>query len=212
MIRTIQTLKYLPSYLHFYKELSTITTTEDEELQILADETEIIKDNQFISTADENGITRFEELLHIIYSTGESLEFRKQRALSRWNDTTPYTYRVLLAKLEELFGDLATYEINTDFKNYALEVKVNILESLTTQSAELDYLLQYMIPANIKTSSVMIREYNMTEDLFFGMASTKTINRTIRTSDTTHIIATHINTPLFDIRTKHRVIGGENYE
>ena len=100
MIREIDLMSYLPEYLQEYKELEKALKAQQPEVQKLAEATERIKNNQFITTADEEGIRKFETMLEVTALDNDTLENRKFRVLSRWNNTIPYTAAVLRKRLE----------------------------------------------------------------------------------------------------------------
>ena len=163
MIREIKLLQYLPPFVQEYREMQKIMEAEEPEFQLVADESEVLKNNQFISTCDETGIARFESLLHITPSADDSLQARISRVITRWNSSIPYTYKALLQKLEVLCG-AGNYDVIPDFDNY--EMTVNAYLPLAGQTNELDYLLSYIIPANIKVTSLNTIVHNITGNLY----------------------------------------------
>ena len=60
MIREVNLLSFLPEFVQEYREIKHIMNSEQPEIQKLEDETEIIKNNQFILSCDIDGIARFE--------------------------------------------------------------------------------------------------------------------------------------------------------
>lgn len=104
MDREINLINYLPLYIKRYREIQQITNTENLELQLLADESERLKNNQFIFTCNETGISRFESLLNITPEAEEPLDLRISRVLMRWNDMTSYTWKTLVQKLDIFCG------------------------------------------------------------------------------------------------------------
>lgn len=146
MIRDVRLINHLPPFLRDYKELKAVTTVEDPEFQKVMDESERIKDNTFILTADVEGITRFEEILKIYSSEDESLETRRSRVLSRWNDVIPYTYFSLIDKLRTLQGN-DSFVVNRKLNTHTIEITTQL--ELPGQIEELNRILDYMIPANL---------------------------------------------------------------
>ena len=98
MLRTIDLLHYFPPFVQEYREIKHIMSAEEPEFQLVADESEILKNNQFIETCNEVGIARFEKILHITPSPDDTLESRRSRVLIRWNDAVPYTWKIFLQK------------------------------------------------------------------------------------------------------------------
>ena len=111
MIRDVNLLGHLPPFIQEYMEIREIMKTENPEFQLVEDESEIIKNNQFIQSCNLTGISKFEKLIGIVPSADDTLESRINRVLVRWNDTVPYTWKTLLNKLDTLCGGSDNYEI-----------------------------------------------------------------------------------------------------
>ena len=146
MIRDVELLKHLPLFVQEYREIRTIMNAENPEFQIAEDETEVIFNNQFIKSCNLKGIARFESLMGIVPEPDDTLASRISRVLTRWNDTVPYTFIVLCERLDTLCGK-DNYEIERDINNYTMDITTHL--ELVGQTDELEYMLGYMIPANI---------------------------------------------------------------
>lgn len=146
MIRTVNLLDYLPPFMREYRELQYIMSAEQPECQVLCDSSETVKDNQFITTSNENGIARFEKMLGITPVSGEPLSDRKAKALAKWIDSIPYTMEVLKKKLDALFGE-GNHTETLDNANFTISVDVEISGSSLIQT--LDELLTNILPANL---------------------------------------------------------------
>lgn len=165
MIRNIDLISYLPQFIEDYREIKYITDAENPEFQILSDKTEVIKDNQFIITCNEIGISKFEKLLNIVPNIDDTLEARISRAIIRWNDSIPYTYRALIERLNNLCGE-GNYIVSPNFDKYELEIIASL--SLSGQADELDFIITYMIPANLVVISKNELVHNLTGTVFTG--------------------------------------------
>lgn len=150
MIRDVNLIEHLPLFLQRFRELNHIMGAENPEFQLIADESEVIKDNQFIETSDLVGIARFEKLLNIVPLEDDNLESRVSRVLTRWNDIVPYTFNALIQKLISLCDGL-NFTINKNLHEYKMEIITHL--ELSGQVDELQYLLGYMIPVNIELTS-----------------------------------------------------------
>ena len=146
MIRTVKLENYLPLYIQEYREMWKLMQAENPEFQLANNETEKIKNNLFIETCDEKGISRFESIMGIFPLDTDTLESRISRVLTRWNEKLPYTYFHLLSKLNSLCG-VNNYEIVKRFNKYEMDITTHL--ELSGQVEELDYLLNSVIPANI---------------------------------------------------------------
>lgn len=176
MLRDVNLISYLPQFVQQYREIKQVMTAENPEIQVIEDESEIIKNNQFILTCNLIGIQRFEKLLGITPSEEDTLESRISRVMIRWNDVVPYTYRVLLQKLTTLCG--TNFEVIPKFNQYEMKIITHL--DLYGQVDELQNLIGYMIPANIAVTSSNELNYTMKGTMFtaFGMALCQTFELT----------------------------------
>ena len=65
MVRGVELIKYLPDYVADYREIKSITIAEDPEFKLVWNEADNTRNNQFLDTCDEVGLSRFEKLLSI---------------------------------------------------------------------------------------------------------------------------------------------------
>lgn len=150
MIRDITLIEHLPPFLQNFREFVLIANTENPEFQAAADESERIKDNQFILSADNQGIQKFERILNIQVSKDEQLSTRRSRVMSRWNDISPYTYHALLSKLQSLHNS-DNFIVIREFDRYYIEIITHL--EIAGQVDELDRILDYIMPANLIVDS-----------------------------------------------------------
>ena len=158
------TLKqYMPAYYDGIREMNELLNIEDSLFSKYSIEFDKVKANQFIMTADLDGIEIYERILGITATTGESLDFRRSRALNRWVDIVPYTHNALYSKIARLQGN-ENFQIVYDQQRY----KITIITSLTIfgQVEELINTLDYMLPANLIKSHVNNIRYEATGYLY----------------------------------------------
>lgn len=166
MVRDVNLLGHLPPFIQEYREIREIMQSEDPEFQLGADESERIKNNQFIQSCDLQGIARFEKLMGIVSSVDDTLESRISRAITRWNDNVPYTWNTLLNKLNVLCGSPDAYSVNRDLAKSILDVTTHL--DLYGQVEELDYFLSYMMPATFVVQSKNELFINLDASARFG--------------------------------------------
>ena len=168
MVRDIDLLHYLPPFVQEYREMQKVMKAEEPEFQLVADESEVLKNNQFIETCNEVGIARFEKILHITPSSEDTLDSRKSRVKIRWNDAVPYTWNVFLMKMQTLCGD--DFTVVEDWNNYQLHLTTHL--DLYGQIDELENILEYMPPANIEVIANNELNYKVDGSLYsaLGMA------------------------------------------
>lgn len=139
-------LDYLPDFMRQFSEMKEIMETEDTELDDIDISIQKVIDNAFIKDCDEYGIKKYETLLGISPSSQDTLESRRSRVFLRWNDAIPYTYRVLIRKLNALCG-VNNYTITGDESAYYLHFESSL--GLFGQVKELEQLLEKILPVNI---------------------------------------------------------------
>ena len=180
MNRQADLLSMLPLFVQEYREIRHIMAAQLPEIQTLDDETEIIKNNQFILSCDLVGITRFEKLLGITPNPDDNLYARISRVIIRWNDSIPYTYRALMRKLVLLCGE-GNFTLLPNFNEYELEIVASL--SLSGQVEEFEHLLSYMIPANIKVISTNSISRTVGGTAYLGGTTVRTRQVTISSAD-----------------------------
>ncbi len=143
-------LDYLPDFMKQFSEMKEIMQAEDIEMDEMDSDIKKALDNAFIEDCNEYGLKKYETLLGIIPSPQDTLESRRSRVLLRWNDGIPYTYRVLIRKLNTLCG-VNNYNITGDESNYYLHFITSL--DLYGQVKELEDMLEKTLPMNIHYES-----------------------------------------------------------
>ena len=77
MIRDVDLVSYLPSFIADYKEINLTLSAENPEFILAWKSADRALKNEFIATADEYGISRFEKILGIYPLKEDSLESRR---------------------------------------------------------------------------------------------------------------------------------------
>ncbi len=160
-------VSYLPPYLKEYKELNAILDAENPELVLLWDAAQKVLKNQFIETADEYGIARFEKLLGILPSTSESLESRRSRVSSRWFDHIPYSLKSLILRLTVLCGE-NNFKITKNYDFYEIKIQTHL--ELFGQTDELARIILKIIPCNMNVDSKNEMDCSSFGNIFTGGA------------------------------------------
>ena len=169
MIREVDFVDYyLPPFMQNYKEPVAALEAEQPEFVIVWKAVDRILYNRFIATADEYGISRYENLLGIYPSDEDTLESRRSRVQSKWFNMIPYTMRVLLQKLTVLCSD-TDFTVTKDFsEGYTLTIITDL--ELYGQVEELENIINSMIPANIVVDSQNNIPCNASGVVLFGCA------------------------------------------
>ena len=139
-------IDYLPPIMQNFSEIKQIMKVEQKEMDLLVINIQRVLDNAFIQDCDEYGIKKYEAILNILPATDDTLDLRKIRVLMRWNEFVPYTYRVLIRKLNIVCG-VNGYDISKDLENYILLIELHL--SVVRQREEVERFLERVIPMNI---------------------------------------------------------------
>ena len=97
-------INYLPYVVRDYAEFKGISEAEQPEFESAWDSSDDLLNNQFISTAGNLGLSRWEKILGITPKGTDTLEDRRFRILTRLNEELPYTLPQLRNILETLCG------------------------------------------------------------------------------------------------------------
>lgn len=146
MIRNVDLVSYLPPIMAEFQEYRATLEAENPEFVIIWNATDQVLQNEFIATADEYGINRFEQILNILPSKEDTLESRRSRVQTRWFNTIPYTLKALFGKLIALCGE-NNFTVVKDYDHYKISIFTDL--ELFGQAEELDFTLDTMIPCNM---------------------------------------------------------------
>ena len=135
-----------PPIMQEIKEFQKIAEIEETFFRRLQQEIQNIVDDQFIQTATEKGIARRERMLKISPFADDTLETRRFRVQGMWNDKLPYTYRVLLERLNSLCGPDG-YVIELNAGEYSMCIKIELTKKRMFD--EVVRIARQMVPANI---------------------------------------------------------------
>lgn len=151
-----QLINYLPEFLREVREYKAILTDAVQpEIDELHKNIERILNNQYIETADEYGVSRWEKMLKISPQATASLDNRKFTILTRMNEQLPYTMTSLKQRLENLCGKDG-YSVEVDANAFKLKVGV----ALTSRSSfnDVELMLEKVVPANMVLEVTLIYE------------------------------------------------------
>lgn len=141
-----QLLDYLPTVVRDYAELRSIVQAEQPEIEQIWADVEQLLEEQFIHTAGELGLSRWEKMLGLVPKGTDTLEDRRFRILARINEQLPYTIRRLQEILDTLCG-ASTCSVQVDAGGYVLRVKLGL--AAMTSMYEVRELLERVTPQNL---------------------------------------------------------------
>lgn len=139
-------IDYLPRFMQNFSELKELLNAANDETDRIGRCIGDLLDEAFISDCTEYGLRKYENLLHIIPDENEPVETRKMRVLVRWYDYAPYTYRVLVNRLNMICG-VNNYNLQPDPKNYYFKIQTEM--GTYGSIDELAHMLESILPQNI---------------------------------------------------------------
>jgi len=142
-------IQLLPEYFRPVLEFQEIMKADDVVLSELEENIDQIRKNLYIQTADEKTLSQQEALFKIFSTPGETIEYRRQRLIQKYNTIVPFSVDFLRDKLTELFGSEYTLEVDP--------VKCKVIISVTSSiygALDLLYdLLWDVLPAHLEIIS-----------------------------------------------------------
>ena len=97
--------EYLPSILLKTYEFPLLCDTEQREFDRLNTAVDEVLNAQFVSTAGERGIERYEQIFSIVPQDTDTLDERRFRVLAKINAQLPFSIRRLRQQLSTLCGE-----------------------------------------------------------------------------------------------------------
>lgn len=120
MHNTRKAASYVPSVYEGFTEMDKLIEVDDINIDAAEKAFKDLTDNQWVATANEEGIRGYEEMLGIIPDTEvETLEFRRDRLLNRFSSRMPITLATLKYKLDTIIG-ANKYTLTIDHDNYII--------------------------------------------------------------------------------------------
>ena len=155
-------LDYLPPVLREVLEFQTINGANEPEISFAWYSLARVTGNQFLDSADQDGVAVWERELQIYPKDTDTLDARKARIKAKWNTELPYTMRWLHGWLQSLRG---ADNPRPTVEEYTLRVS---LPSAVDYTTALDDLRQ-RIPANLVIAPTILLA-KATSNLFVGSA------------------------------------------
>lgn len=113
--------KYLADFISNIKEFQVLDQTLTPEIDKLDHTIQQVQQNQFIETANHEGLSYYEKMLKI--RPDKDIEIRRFNILTKFNSTIPFTIRWLQNSLNSTIGK-GSYLLDLDHTNYTLTVSI----------------------------------------------------------------------------------------
>lgn len=142
-----QFLSYLPPVLWDVLEFQLLSQVEQGAFDRLSGQIDRLLCSSFFDEADEVGVARYESLMGLLPRAGDTLETRRFRVKSKFNERLPFTYRTLEQQLTALCGEDG-FALELDGERFLLAVQVDLLAKNNFLSVS--ELLERVVPANLR--------------------------------------------------------------
>lgn len=169
-------IDYLPIFIQNYAEIEEIMNAEQISIESAWIAAENVMNDQFVTEATENGVSRWEHILSITPKATYTLDERKFNILVRLNEQLPYTLESLKIALTSLCGE-GGYSLKLEPDKYQLTVKLAIESENSVEAVT--KLLEKMIPANIVTNVTLFNTHGILSDFTHEQLTTYT-HKTVR--------------------------------
>ena len=111
----INLLSMIPRFFQETVEFPEIMKAWQKGLDDLEENIAHVWGNQYIQTCDEETLSLYEKLLHIIPTAGESLNYRRKIVLNNYSMAVPFSEGYLRSRLDEMLGeDGYTLEVDSE--------------------------------------------------------------------------------------------------
>lgn len=143
--------KYLPEFISNIKEFQELDKTVSIEVDELRNKLQQIQLNQFIETANEEGLRRYEQLIGLSSDGDEQL--RRFNILNKYNSTIPFTMVWLKNMLNTTLGK-GDFLLDMNHSEYTLTI--GIVASKEHLIPVLFKDLRKKIPCNLILNSITL--------------------------------------------------------
>lgn len=146
-------IKNYPNFERKILEFQKIAGAEDMFISDADFERQRVLANQFVLTADANGLSMFENLYGIIPQSTDSLELRRERILIRIQLQPPYTVKFLKLQLDKIIGK-GQYELDIDYDKF--EISIGSVAKNQTYAQEISIIMGKILPCNMRYITTLL--------------------------------------------------------
>ena len=141
-------IEYLPYVVRDYAEFQGITGAEQPEFENVWAAVDDLLANQFVSTAGNLGLSRWEKILGIVPKGTDTFNVRRFRILARLNERLPYTLPRFRQMLESLCG---AGKSSAEIAAGTYRLRIWIAEEVWEYLPELRSLTARIVPVNLSS-------------------------------------------------------------
>lgn len=139
-------IDYLPPIIKEIREIKAIMEAQQPEMVKIWQAYDDALSDQFIESATEYGVKRWEKILKIIPKATDNLNARKFTILARINEQLPFTMITLRNTLKSLCGEDG-FTLTLNHENYTLYVQVELVAK--SNYTDVGDMLDRVVPANM---------------------------------------------------------------
>lgn len=136
--------KYLPEFISGIKEFQELDKTCSIEIDKLRSKLRQLQDNQFIETANEEGLRKYEQLLNL--NSTNDIELRRFNILNKYNSTIPFSMMWLRNTLNTTIG---RGDFLMELDNLKYELTISVVKNKEHLIGALRKDLRKKVPANM---------------------------------------------------------------
>jgi hypothetical protein len=141
-----------PGIIENIPDIATIYETNDEQADELDEAVETLDDNIFLDDMHEDQIVRWENILKISPATDDSWDDRRFRVKTKVLERLPYSYRVIINKLETLVPDGLSVSIDNDRLHLDISLALRSVKML----ADVEEMVEKMLPLNMTFTIIIL--------------------------------------------------------
>lgn len=141
-------IDYLPPVLQEVEDFKVINAANEPEISLAWDGLDRVMANQFLDTADEAGVVKWEQELKLHPKDTDTMAVRKARIKAMWNRELPYTVPWLKNWLQGLCGPTGFEVAIVDYSIH-IQLDYTVLPDADRIAAEIMDLLLAVRPSNM---------------------------------------------------------------
>ena len=141
-------IDYLPPVLQEVEDFKVINAANEPEISLAWDGLDRVMANQFLDTADEAGVVKWEQELKLHPKDTDTMAVRKARIKAMWNRELPYTVPWLKNWLQGLCGPTG-FEVTIVDYSIHIQLDYTVLPDADRIAAEIMDLLLAVRPSNM---------------------------------------------------------------
>ena len=141
-----------PRLIENIPDIATIYETNDDQADELDEAIETLDDNIFLDDMHEDHIVRWENILKISPATDDSWDDRRFRVKTKVLERLPYSYRVIVNKLETLVPDGLAISLDADRLHLDISLALRSVKML----ADVEEMVEKMLPLNMTFTIIIL--------------------------------------------------------